>query len=71
MICIYHIQSEQVFVAAQSIAAILPERNGNCTLYMDCVDGGVTIDETAHDAYSQWWSMLHEEPEIEIEFEMD
>ena len=71
MICIYHIQSEQVFVAAQSIAAILPERNGNCTIYMDCVDGGVTIDETAHDAYSQWWSMLHEEPEIDIEFEMD
>ncbi len=71
MIAIFHIKSEQVFISASTIAAILPEPNGGCTLYMDCVEGGLTIDETAYDAYGQWWSLLNEEPEIEVEFELD
>ena len=68
MICVYHIKGEPVYICAASIAAILPEAGG-ATLYLECIEGGLTIDETAHSAYCQWWSLLNEEPEIEIELE--
>ncbi len=69
MICVFHIKSEPVYICAASIAAILPELTGGSTLYLECIEGGLTIDESAHDAYGQWWGLLNEEPEIEIEFE--
>lgn len=61
-----------MYVCAASIVAALPEpRDGGTTLYIECLESGLTVDERAEDVYSQWWSLLNEEPEIEIEFEME
>ena len=61
-----------MYICAASIVAALPEPNdGGTTLYIECLESGLTVDERAGDVYSQWWSLLNEEPEIEIEFEME
>ncbi len=72
MICIFHVRSEPVYICAASIVAALPEpKDEGTTLYIECLESGLTVDERAEDVYSQWWSLLNEEPEIEIEFEME
>jgi hypothetical protein len=72
VICVFHVRSEPVYICAASVVAALPEpRDEGTTLYIECLESGLTVDERAEDVYRQWWAVLNEVPEIEIELDME
>ena len=62
MICKFHVSKREVFIAASSIIAIMPDstKPTRAVLYCDPPIEGLLVDESVAEAYIEWSSELYE-----------